>query len=161
MMFHVKRSSGRHEKKVAPAANKGLIQAIWVRVRDAFERIDPRITQAQMAKLIRKHGAGCSDRTLGKYASGESMPGTKMMIAISKATGASLDSLVFGQVDRSADLDLITQAFIRFMDSYGLAPDTIPTQRHRELLARLMKLPEQELAIIERMISNQWEVKRK
>lgn len=76
-------------------------------------RLDPRITRLRMVELIKAQGENCTDRTLTSYASGRNWPHIRILKAISRATGVSLDELVFGGNAKTSTVREITDLLNR------------------------------------------------
>lgn len=152
MVFHVKHSSSPPRKKLPRKYDPDLVRGIWARIKEAFYTIDPKMNQAQMAKMISGAGVSINARSLSNYSSGDTLPGLDTMIAISKATGVSLDQLVFGNSNPARDVETLAAAIERWVSSMGFTTQAFVNPRARAIFTRVMKLPEKDLDFIERFL---------
>lgn len=106
-----------------------------------------------MAVLITEHGEPCSHRTLAGYSSGLNWPHIRILKAISRATGASLDELVFGSAPSPGvnnivqAVKLLDQATRNLAEQTKLDPSTMNASR-MELLERIGQLPEDDIMFL-------------
>lgn len=119
----------------------------------ALRTINPTASRPEMAEMITAAGESCSVHTLAGYARGENWPHIRIIKAISRISGVSLDEIVFGAsaapgvTDIVQAVKMLDQATKSLAEQTKIDPSEINSER-MELIQRIGKLSKDDVTFL-------------